>query len=300
VFLGSAILLKGFYILLYPFMYVLNMITNVILKWMGIDGSEEHESSLTEEEIRASLSIAHAKGELSKNEHKLLNAVFKFDDEVARQIMKPRNEVEFLDSNNTFGETLSFAKNSKHTRFPYCDGSLDKLIGVLHIKDLIGYVEHDSIDIKSMVRTPLLIPENMLIGRLLQEFRMAKQHLAFVQDEHGTTLGIVTLEDVLEELVGNLQDEFDVEEPDIVELNGKYIVDGDIQIDDLNDKFDIYLKSEEADTLSGLIVEKFGHKLKKGQIIKLGDQVEAEIIEVEGIRATKISLYIKSDNNETH
>jgi len=300
VFIGSALLLKGFYIVLYPFMYVLNAITNVILRWMGIEGSEEHETSLTEEEIRASLSIAHAKGELSKNEHNLLHAVFKFDDEVARQIMKPRNEVEFIDSNNTFGETLAFAKKSKHTRFPFCDGSLDKMIGVLHIKDMIGYDQEDTIDLKTMVRTPLLIPANMPIGRLLQEFRIAKQHLAFVQDEHGTTLGIVTLEDVLEELVGSLQDEFDMEDPNIIELNGKYIVDGDIQIDDLNDKFDIYLASEDADTLSGLIVEKFGHKLEKGQIIKLADQVEAEIIEVDGIRATKISLTIALAKNEAH
>jgi len=300
VFLASALLLKGFYILLYPFMYVLNAITNVILRWTGIEGSEEHEASLTEEEIRASLSIAHAKGELSKNEHSLLNAVFKFDDEVARQIMKPRNEVEYIDSNNTFGEILNFAKKSKHTRFPFCDGSLDKLMGVVHIKDMIGYDEEDKIDLKTMVRTPLLVPGKMLIGRLLQEFRMAKQHLAFVQDEHGTILGIVTLEDVLEELVGNLEDEFDMEESNIVELNGKYIVDGDIQIDDLNDKFDIDLVSEDADTLSGLIVEKFGHKLEKGQIIELADQIEAEIIEVEGIRATKISLTITSVNNEAH
>jgi len=300
VFLSSALLLKGFYMLLYPFMYVLNGITNIILKWMGIDGSAEHETSLTEEEIQASLGIAHAKGELTKNEHSLLNAVFKFDDEVARQIMKPRNEVEYLDSNKTFAEIMTVAKKSRHTRFPICDGSLDKLIGVLHIKDLIGYDTKDTIDVKTLVRAPLLIPENILIGRLLQEFRMAKQHFAFVQDEHGTILGIVTLEDVLEELVGSLQDEFDAEEPVIVKQNGKYIVEGDIQIDDLNEKFKINLESDDADTLSGLIVEKYGHKLQEGQTINLSDQIEGEIIKVEGIRATKISLTFTSTKNETN
>lgn len=293
VFLGCALLLKGFYMVLYPFMYVLNAITNIFLKWLGIEESDEHDTPLTEEEIRASLSIAHAKGELSKNEHKLLNAVFRFDDEVARQIMMPRNEVEYMDINKPFSENLTYARNSKHTRFPLCDGSLDKVLGVIHIKDIIGYDESTLLDLSTMVRPAMAIPENILIGRLLQEFRVAKQHFAFVQDEHGTVLGIVTMEDVLEELVGNLQDEFDFEEPDIVEQkDGKFLVDGDIQVEDLNTRFDINLETEDANTLSGLIVEKFGHKLEKGKKMKLSHGVEAEIMATEGIRATKVSLTI--------
>ncbi|MEQ6119823.1 hemolysin family protein [Reichenbachiella sp. MALMAid0571] len=293
VFLSFSLLLKGFYVILYPFMYVLNAVTNVFLKWLGIEESDEHDTPLTEEEIRASLSIAHAKGELSKNEHKLLNAVFRFDDEVARQIMMPRNEVEFMDANKSFAENLIYAKNSKHTRFPLCDGSLDKVIGVIHIKDTIGYDHEDQLDLSSLARPAMLVPENILIGRLLQEFRVAKQHFAFVQDEHGTVLGIVTMEDVLEELVGNLQDEFDLEEPDIVEQkDGKFLVDGDIPVEDLNTRFDINLETEDANTLSGLIVEKFGHRLEKGKKMKLGHGVEAEIIATEGIRATKVNLTI--------
>ncbi len=266
VFLGSALLLKGFYMTLYPFMYVLNSITNVILRWVGIEESDEHDTPLTEEEIQASLSIAHAKGELTKNEHRLLNAVFRLDDEVARQIMKPRSEVEFLNVNDPFTENLAFARKSMHTRFPLCDDSLDRLIGVVHIKNIVGYNQSDDIDLKTLARPCLLVPENMLLGKLLQEFRLNRQHLAFVQDEHGTILGIVTLEDVLEELVGNMQDEFDVEEPDMVEQkDGRFLVKGDVQIEDLNNRLDIGLISEDADTLSGLIVEKVGHRLRTGQ-----------------------------------
>lgn len=299
VFLGSAMLLKGFYMILFPFMWILNSITNVFLRWLGITYADEHEAHLTEEEIRASLSIAHAKGELSMNEHRLLNAVFRFDDEVARQIMKPRNEVELMDANQPFSVNMGYAKKSKHTRFPLCDGSLDKLLGVVHIKDTLGYDKDDDVDLKAIMRPPMFIPEHILIGKLLHEFRLAKQHLAFVQDEHGTILGIVTLEDVLEELVGSLQDEFDIDEQEIVkQQDGRYLVDGDVTLDDLNRKFDLSLMSEDADTLSGFIVEKLGHKLNKGQVLKLGHSIDAEIVEVKGIRASKVLLTLVSKTLE--
>ncbi|WP_421762670.1 hemolysin family protein [Ekhidna sp.] len=300
VFLGSALLLKGFYMILYPFMYVLNAITITILKWLGIEESDEHDTPLSEEEIQASLSIAYAKGELTKNEHRLLNAVFRFDDTVAKQIMKPRNEVEFLDINDSFLENLEFAKASRHTRFPLCDDSLDKVVGVIHIKDIVGYSQNDDIELKAVARSSMMVPENILLSKLLQEFRSAHQHLAFVQDEYGTVLGIVTLEDLLEELVGSMQDEFDVEEPDIVEQkDGKIIVNGDVHIEDMNDRFKLNLNAEDADTMSGLIVEKVGHKLELNKRIELDEGVHAEILEIDGIRATKIRITISVVNEET-
>ncbi len=296
---STAMILKGFYMILYPFMYVLNGITNIFLRWLGITESDEHDTPLNEEEIRASLGIAYAKGELSKTEHRLLNAVFRFDDEVARKIMKPRNDVEFLDAENSFSENLEFAKRSSHSRFPMCEGSLDKIIGVIHIRDLMGHEKGAEVDLAQYARPPLLIPENMLIGKLMQEFRQVKQHFAFVQDEHGTTVGIVTLEDVLEELVGNVQDEFDLETETILEHGaGKYLIEGDVSIDDLNMKFDLSLQSEDAGTISGLIVENIGHKLVANEVVGLDDGVEARILEIDGIRVTKLELVIsKSEEN---
>ncbi|MEQ9304135.1 MAG: hemolysin family protein [Marinoscillum sp.] len=300
VFLGSALLLKGFYIILYPFMYVLNSITNVFLKRLGIDHSDEHDTPLSEEEIQASLSIAYSKGELTKNEHRLLNAVFRFDDTVAKQIMKARNEVEFLDVNDSFLKNLQFTQASKHTRFPLCDDSLDNVLGVVHIKDMVGYSEKDTIDLKTVARPAMMVPENILLSKLLQEFRNARQHLSFVQNEYGTVLGIVTLEDLLEELVGSMLDEFDVEEPEIVEQkDGKIMVNGDVQIDYINDRFKLNLSAEDADTLSGLIVEKEGHKLQKNKMIELDEGVNAEIIEIDGIRATKVQIEIKTGKDKS-
>lgn len=300
VFLWSSFLLKGFYLILYPFMYVLNAITMVILRWVGVDNADEHEAPLSEEEIQASLSLSHASGELTKNEHRLINAVFKFDDEVVRHIMHPRGDVDFLDVNDSFAKNLDHMKSSSHTRFPLCEDSLDKVIGMIHIKDVIGYDHEDNVDLVKMARKPLYFPENMRIGQLLQEFRLAKQHFAFVQDEHGTILGIVTMEDVLEELVGSVQDEFDQEEPDMVkEGDNKYLVDGDVQIGDINAKFSTQLIPEDAETLSGMIVEKAGHKSLKGKKVNLDERVSAEVVEAEGIRATRVRITIEEEKKDS-
>jgi len=299
VILWSSAILKGFYILLYPFMYVLNKITEVILNWIGVTNVDEHDTPLSEGEIKASLSLAHASGELSKNEHRLLNAVFKFDDEVVRHIMIPRGEVEYLDAQNSFSRNLQFLKNSNHTRFPLCQDSLDKVLGVVHIKDIVGFDEEDNVDLATITRPPLLIPENMRISQLLQEFKSNRQHFAFVQDEYGTILGIVTMENVLEEQVGSMQDEFDNEEPEIIEeKSNEFLVDGDIQIDKVNEIFKCRLTAEDADTLSGLMVEKAGYKIKPGDNIALGPHIRAEVIEMEGIRASKVKLIIEPELTE--
>ncbi|GJM30961.1 MAG: hypothetical protein DHS20C17_35960 [Cyclobacteriaceae bacterium] len=278
-------------------MFVLNGVSNIILKRMGIDATGEHEAHISEEEIRASLSIAYSKGELTKVEHRLLNAVFRFDDEIARRILVPRNEVEFLDINLPFQQLLEIIKKSGHSRFPLCDGSLDKILGVIHVKDITGYDFDDNLNLKNLARPVMVVPENILIGSLLQEFRANKQHFACVQNEHGTVLGIVTMEDVLEELVGSIQDEFDLEDPQLIEQGaGKYLVKGDILIDELNHLLDLELAASEADTLSGLIVERFGHKIQKGKKFTLDQSVEIELIETDGIRVLKASLVLLSED----
>ncbi|MEL6538591.1 MAG: hemolysin family protein, partial [Bacteroidota bacterium] len=291
VFLYSAWLLRAFYVLLYPFMWVLNKITLVVLRWVGVEDPDGHDAPLSEEEIRHNLSLSHAHGELTKNEHRLLNAVFRFDDEVARHIMVPRSEVDYLDANLSFAENLAHARKSPHTRFPLCDSSLDVVLGVLHIKDFLGHDADDSLDLKKLVRPPLYIPENMPIGQLMQEFRTARQHFAFIQDEHGTTLGTVTLEDVLEELVGSVQDEFDQELPEISpEGDNQYLVDGRLLLENFNEKFGTELVAEDADTLSGYLVEQAGHKIKQGQKIELAESWVATLVEVKGIRAKRIRI----------
>ncbi len=202
--------------------------------------------------------------------------------------MKPRSDVQFLDINEGFDKNYETAKNARYSRFPLCDKSLDSVIGVVHLKDLVK--TNSESDLKQIARKPLLIPENMMLSKLLQEFRSAKQHFAFVQDEYGTNIGIVTLEDVLEELVGNLQDEFDQEQPNVVGEGNKFTVDGEISLVDLNQRIGVTLESTESDTLSGLIVEKAGHKLQKGQKVELSEKVSVVILGMDGIRVDKAEL----------
>ena len=293
VFLNTSWLMKFFYILLYPFMVVLNGISNVILKWVGVTDAGGHDTPMSEEEIRASLSMAHARGELSRNEHQLLNAVFRFDDQVSRQIMLPRVEVEFLDIQKSFKDNLTYALDTKHTRFPLCDGSLDKVLGVIHIKDLLGVSAQENFDLKTIAREAMNIPENMAVSQLLQEFKKTHQHWAFVWDEHGTIVGVVTMEQVLEQIVGAVQDEFDAEEPDLVkEGAGRYLISGKMNIELLNDQLDLNLNANDSDTLSGFVIEKAGANLIPGMSIDIDQGITVEVVEVKGMRALKVRLIL--------
>ncbi|MEL7003941.1 MAG: hemolysin family protein, partial [Bacteroidota bacterium] len=296
----SAWPLKFFYILFYPFMWGLDWITNKLLNMAGIESTGGHDSVLTEEEIRASLSIAYHQGDLTKNEHQLINAAFKFDDQVARQIMLPRREVTYFDLNNSFEQNVELAKKSKHTRFPLCVGSLDDVKGIVHIKDLIGLESEDASVLKKVARQPIFVPETIHIHALLQTFRQSKQHMALVEDEYGTIIGLVTLENVIEILVGSVQDEFDAEKPEIEkEDERQYLVSGDITINYLNDQLNINLETDKADTLSGLLMEVTGQKLEKGQAVELSEGISADIITVKNRRATKVKISLPQQSEST-
>lgn len=291
----SAYPLKFFYMLFFPFMWLLDRVTSWILRFAGIQSDGEHEVALTEEEIRASLSIAHSKGELSKMEHQLLDAAFRFDDQVSRQIMLPRSEVIFFNLQDSVEMNMNMAMNSRHTRFPVCNGSLDHIQGVIHIKDLFGNQIENNDQLLEKSRKPIFVPKILPLHRLLVIFQQAKQHLAFVEDEHGTVIGIVTLEQVLEQLVGSVEDEFDSEVPGIFkEATGKFLIDGDVSIEEVNSVLDIDLNTHEAETLSGLLVEHTGNYPEKGQKISLTEGIMAEVVQVKDRRALKVRITLPS------
>jgi CBS domain containing-hemolysin-like protein len=212
--------------------------------------------------------------------------------------MIPRVEVEFLDIDQPYQEILDFAKESHHTRLPLCKGSLDNVLGVIHLKNLVGIFSDKPIDLIKIANKPLYVPESMTLSHLLNQFQTIRQHMVFVVDEHGTIVGIVTLEDVLEELVGEVQDEFDAELPNIVpEGQGQFSVRGGTLIEDLNEELGLNLHSEEMDTLSGLLIEYVGQMLNPGKCVELGNGIKAEVIEVNGNRATRVRLTIPKSLN---
>lgn len=291
--LWCAAPLKFFYVILYPFLALLNGTTSFLLRLVGINGTSEHDVS-TEEEIRALLREAHIHGNLSRSEHSLLNNVFEFDDLIVRRVMLPRREVAFFDVDQPLNEIIDQVRRSKHTRYPVCDGSLDNVLGVVHIKDLLGIpVELAGFDLKSVMRPPKKVPETMPISRVLRHFQATHQLLAFVIDEYGTVTGIVTLENVLERIVGPVEDEFDTEQPDVVPTGpGEFVVNGATRLDEARRDLGIPLdESEEADTISGLLMDQHQKILSQGDVIALEGAI-AEVLEVKSDRATKIRFRI--------
>ena len=288
--LWCALPLKIFYYLSYPFMAALNSTTAFLLRKAGIEGASEHEIPHSEEEIRALMMQAQIAGELSRSEHHLISAVFEFDELICRLLMLPRADVVYLDVNHSFSQAIDVIHQTKHTRYPVCDGSLDKIVGMVHIKDLIGLSADTNSDINSVIRPPQYVPETMPVRRLLRQFQSTHQHLAFLVDEYGTVSGIVTLENILESIIGPVEDEFDDEQPEIVSEGPKvYLVSGNTSIDEINQRFRLKLEAHDVDTIAGLMM---AHTDK---MLAIGDQVElpgvtAEVLEVRGSRAIRIRL----------
>jgi len=180
VLLWTALPMKWFYLASYPLMVALNSSTDVLLGLIGIHGAGEHDTPHSEEEIRAMLREAHIHGNLTGSEHRLLNAVFEFDDMVCRRVMVPRSEVEFLDVGDPVSENLARIARTKHTRYPVCHGSLDELLGVLHVKDLLGVTVEDGFDWTGPARPPRKVPESLPISKVLRPFQATPQLMAFV------------------------------------------------------------------------------------------------------------------------
>ena len=294
-----APLMKFFYFALFPFMYVLNWVTEIILGWLGLGGGSGHETPHTEEEIRALLREAHIHGNLTENENRMLNNVFEFDDLICRLVMVPRGEVQILDINKPFPELLQLAIKTRHTRYPLCDSSLDNLLGVVHMKDLLGLDPNArDFDLKTVMRAPVKVPENMPISKVLKRIQNTHQLLTFVIDEYGTTIGVVTLENVLEKIIGPVDDEFDAEEErGIVPVKSsdksQFLVLGNTPISEVEKALGLNLDDLDVDTVAGVLMS------RSGKLPAVGDRVEfegalAEILEVKNDHAERIRFTLSS------
>ena len=294
-----APLMKFFFYALFPFMYVLNWVTEIILGWLGLSGGSGHETPHTEEEIRALLREAHIHGNLSGSEHSLLNNVFEFDDLICRLVMVPRGDVQILDVNKPFPELLQLAKKTRHTRYPLCDSSLDNLLGVVHMKDLLGLDPNaKDFDLRSVMRAPVKVPENMPISKVLKRIQNTHQLLTFVIDEYGTIIGVVTLENVLEKIIGPVDDEFDAEEErGISQEPGdgtRFMVLGNTPISEVEKALGLNLDDLDVDTAAGVLMSRSGKLPAVGDRIEF-DGVLAEILEVKHDHAERIRFTLTRD-----
>ena len=297
VALWCALPLKAFFYLSYPLMAALNASTSFLLRLVGVGEASLHHDIPTEAEIRVLLQQARTYGNLSRSEHRLLNAVFEFDDLICRKVMQPRVDVLFIDVEQSSREIIELVRTGRHSRYPVCRGFMDNLMGFVHIKDLIGMAASDSFSLASIIRPCQFVPETLPVSRLLRQFQASHQHMAFAVDEYGTVVGIVTLEDIIEQIVGPVEDEFDHIEPEIVPCDqGSCIVLGNAHVDRVNRALNLGLDPGIADTLSGYIMAVCGKILSKGDRIELPGAV-AEVLDISGNRAKKIRITLPDPNH---
>ena len=286
--------IRIFYAALYPLIATLNRAAGIIVRALGLTPPPADSDAHSEEELRIVLAGSHAAGEISATHARLLENALDFADRTVRQIMVPRGDVVFLDVNRPYAANLAVARMGGHTRYPLCDRDLDHVLGVVNIKDLFltpPRPRADS-DLKAVAREPLLLPESLRLERALALFQKQHLHLGVVLDEYGGTSGIITLEDVLEELTGEIQDEFDQEPPKVLDVGGgRLSVDASLPLDDIEEKLGIREDvDEEVDSLGGLAIARLGRIAKAGDVVMLGGR-RVEVTRVRGRRILRLLVH---------
>jgi len=265
--------LRLFYLLFRPAIWFLNASSNWVLKHLlRIDPIAEGDVSHSEEELRLILDQSEKSDEVSSLGRDLLVNALDLRRRVVRDIMTPRGEVVFLDIEQTFEENVKKALESRHTRFPLCRGHLDNTIGLIHIKELVPMMRDPHPDLLQIRRDLIPVPEMMSLEKLLNLFLTRHAHLAIVVDEYGGTVGMVTLENVLEEIVGDIQDEFDTEKEEFREINeNEFSVDGAVGLYELQDMAGLELESADVSTIGGYVTHLLGHLPKQGEQVRIED-----------------------------
>lgn len=281
--------LHWFYIAFGPAIALLNNTANfVLLRCFKLQPASEHELGHSEEELRVILTESEKADEVSPLGKEILINALDLRRLVVRDIMTPRGEVVTLDLENSFEENLQTAQQSRHTRFPLCQGHLDNTVGLVHIKDLMLLTRESAPDLTAIKREILPVPEMMPLEKLLKLFLSKHAHLALVVDEYGGTVGIVTLDNVLEELVGSIQDEFDVEESEFRRVSDhEFYVKGIFGLYELNDAAGLDLESADVSTIGGYVTNLIGRLPQQGEKVSI-DGYEVTIVKCDGRRVEQL------------
>jgi CBS domain containing-hemolysin-like protein len=286
---------QGFFVVMKPLIWVLQKSSEAILRFLGLQPPGGEMEVYSEAELRMLLARSTEEGELERQEQEMLYKVFDFADKEVSAVMVPRPEVVALSVDLPPEEALAAVIESPYTRYPVYRGSLDEVVGVLHVRDLFSALVDRGIGgvrLEQLLRPAHIVPETKDLAALLTEFRRTNQHLAVVVDEYGELEGIVTLEDLLEEIVGEIEDEFDLPDESVERLeDGRMRIDGTFPVDDFNEQFGQSLPSEDYHTIGGFV---FG---LLGRAPEVDDQVAAngcrfKVLEVEGSRIERLEVEI--------
>lgn len=276
----------------YPAVKFLTFSTNVVVKLLG-GPVKSTGDQITEEEIRLMINVGEEKGIFQETETEMINSIFEFDDTVAKEVMTPRTDISALSSEATREEILEVIVEENFSRIPVYEESIDNIIGVLYVKDLFTMIKDKNeweVSLKDIIRPAHFVPEYKKIDELFKEMQKSKTHIAVVIDEYGGTAGIITIEDLLEEIVGNIFDEYDDVVLDYEKIDDNtYIVSGMLDIGDINDILDIDLVEDEFDTISGMLLSHSGKMPEVGYELTIGN-IYFRIEEVDDKRISKIRI----------
>ncbi|CCL25118.1 Putative membrane protein [Clostridioides difficile T11] len=284
--------IKAIIFILRPIVWIFNIITNIIFKLFGIT-NKGAKSFITEEELKTMVNVSHEEGVLEMEEREIINNVFEFGDMQAKNAMVQRIDMVAIDMEDSYDEIIQVFKTEKLSRMPVYEETIDDIVGILNIKDIIflSDEEIESFDIKNYMREPFFTYEFKKITQLLEEMKLEKSQMAIVVDEYGGTSGLLTIEDLVEVIVGDIEDEYDEEEDEIqVIKEDEYIVDGSTKIGDVNELIGVNLESEEFDSIGGFIIGHLSRLPEENEVIEV-DNIRFCIESIEKNRIKKIRIY---------
>ena len=285
---GSVGFIRFLAILTAPFVKFLTFSTNVVSKMFGVD--EKEEETVTEEEIRMMVDVGEEKGTIDKEESEMINNVFEFNDKVVSEIMVPRNDIYAIDMNMSIAEVIDEItddKDFRYSRLPVYDESIDEIKGIVYLKDILLSNRNKNIKIKNLVKEAFYVPDTKPVNELFEELRKNRKQIAIVVDEYGGTAGLVTMEDILEEIVGEIFDEYDIVTESYEKLDDNtYIFSGSISVADVEKILDIEIPEGDYDTISGYLIDELGRI--PGDKEKPEIETEKVIYKVEKVKDRRI------------
>lgn len=283
-----------------PVIFIINGLSNVVLLLLRIDPNAKNQT-MTENELRTIVDVSHEDGVIESDEKEMIYNVFDLGDAKAKDVMVPRVHVTFADVNTTYEELIEIFREDKFTRLPIFEDSTDNVIGTINMKDLLLFDNTKEFHIRDILREAYFTYEYKNISELLVEMREASFNIAIVLDEYGDTAGLITLEDILEEIVGEIHDEYDENEEDFIKEIGEreYMIEGSTNLDDLNDRLDLQLESEDYDSLGGFIIEHLDRLPEEGDSITTEDGLRLVVESLDKNRIESVHAYLPEPSVET-
>lgn len=280
-----------------PVIYAVNVLSSGFLRLVHVDPNRKQEA-ITEDELRTIVEVSHEEGVIESEEKKIINNVFDFGDSVAKDIMVPRIDMAMVEVGATYDELIDIFREEKYTRMPVYEETTDNVIGIINMKDVLLIDRNEEFHVRDLLREPLYTYEYKNTAELMVEMRQTSNNMIIVLDEYGATAGMITLEDLLEEIVGEIRDEYDEdEEQELVEVGpGEYVVEGSMKLDDLNDQLDLELESEDYDSIGGLIIGQLDRLPEEGESV-VCEGIRLVVDRLDKNRIDRVHMYLRKEQN---